>query len=170
MRFCDNTRPGSGLCWHLESRHLTLPAASLYLYQGFSSDRWSWKRSRVGAHAVEFIDQWVTSELVSILTSCSCSCTAFQTQQAGNGIYEQQRQHSMRHCVIRVQVEFVAYILIVNAVGLSQNKGSPRHSQASFVQNFSLTPLLRRSCCRPATDARQMEVVELLGVMPEECP
>lgn len=53
-----------------ESRRLTLPAAKLHLCQGFSSDQWSWKRSRVGAHAVEFTDQWVTSEPVSILTLC----------------------------------------------------------------------------------------------------
>lgn len=62
---------------HLESRRLTLPAATFHLCQGFSSDRWSWKRSRVGAHGVEFVDQWVTSELVSILTLCSCLFTAF---------------------------------------------------------------------------------------------
>jgi hypothetical protein len=89
-RACASVTLHKNLCRHLGSRRLTLPAATLHLYQGFSGDRWSWKRSQVGAHAVEFIDQWVTSELVSISTLCNCF-RAFKTQQAGSGIYEQRR-------------------------------------------------------------------------------
>jgi hypothetical protein len=88
----------------LSARPLTLPAAKLNLCQGFSSDQWSWKRSRVGAHAVGLIDQWVTSEPVSILTLCCRLFTAFRTQQAVDGIYEQRRWHLTRHCVIRGHV------------------------------------------------------------------
>lgn len=48
--------------------------------------------------------------------------------------------------MIRRQGAFAAYILIVNAVSLSQNKSRP-------------------SCCRPATDVKKMEVFGLLGVI-----
>jgi hypothetical protein len=58
---------------------------------------------------------------------------------------------------------------MIISVGLSKNKGGPRHCQPSFCQRLALTPLFHLcSHCRSASEAKQVQMSGLLGAMARE--
>ncbi len=81
---------------------------------------------RVGAHIIEFVSRWVTSELVSILTSCTRLYTAFQNA-THRCLRAQERYRSARDCVIRGQVAFMGlfWSSVLSASSCHRLKGRP---------------------------------------------